>query len=222
MAEIGAPTSQLLHGIGPVFRQGDCPGVPLSVGAGLPTTRKTGDAALTLVAGRPAPARHEPLFKRSSRTTPTRENGPSIPRRVKGILRQPLTSRPSPGNDPAALRRSPFFPPRFRPRTRSARRRVEPKLRSQLKARNATRPRGTGAERSALPVFQGRSRHPFRPFSAKPTAPRRSNGPSAPTQSAWRRMKVGMFQSSSSGVPPVSLLKKFLRRGVSSCCAASL
>jgi len=57
---------RLLQGIAPVFRQGDRPGVPLSVGAGLPATRKASHAALTLVAGKPAPICR-------SRTAPTRE-----------------------------------------------------------------------------------------------------------------------------------------------------
>jgi len=40
------------QGIGPLFRQGDRHSVPLSVGAGLPATRKTGNTALTLIAGK--------------------------------------------------------------------------------------------------------------------------------------------------------------------------
>lgn len=42
------------------------------------------------VAGKPAPTRHESLLKCRSRATPTRKSGHSIPRRVEGILRQPL------------------------------------------------------------------------------------------------------------------------------------
>gem|GEM_PF-228210 len=45
------------------------------------------------IAGKPAPTGYESLLKYRWRTAPTRKNGHSIPRRVKGILRQPLTLR---------------------------------------------------------------------------------------------------------------------------------
>jgi hypothetical protein len=61
------------------------------VGAALAATRKTGNMPLTLVAGKPAPTGHESLLKCRSRTAPTRKNGHSVSKRIKGILRQRLT-----------------------------------------------------------------------------------------------------------------------------------
>gem|GEM_PF-6502464 len=51
----------------------------------MPANRKTGNAALILIAGKTVPTAHEPLLKSRPRTAPPRKNGHSIPRRVKGI-----------------------------------------------------------------------------------------------------------------------------------------
>jgi len=63
MISLDSARSSLPSLFGPRRRAptGNRPGVPLSVGAGLPATRKTGNAALTLIAGKPAPTGHKSL-----------------------------------------------------------------------------------------------------------------------------------------------------------------